>query len=346
MQSPANQSAHAGADAGASGSPATGGDAAVHEGDAAMPAVDAGPPAAPPDLMHTFPVLTVPANQELIGVCQSWTLGNDAPLNVNRVVASNGGGFHHSNWIWVDDTSYDGTDGTWKCDERGFDQILAGAVGGVFFAQSTQARGDTQAFPAGVAFEMPAHARIIGDVHLLNPTDADIDTSLSFELYTLPADEVQVKLQPMAFTNTALDIAASSETHARMECATPQPDFDIYYVLPHYHSMGLGMQIDVMGGAMDGNNLFMNMGGYGESVGRTFDPPIAVRGADGLAITCNYQNDRATSVGYGEGDQEMCVTLIYSSGAKAGGTAVTNFSTEDNAGVHSTDALCVAVGSP
>src|SRR6185295_16642636 len=138
-----------------------------------------------------YPMLTVPANQELIGVCQSWTLGNDAALFVNRVVARNDGAFHHSNWIWVDDTSYDGPDGTWQCDERGFDQILAGAVGGVFFAQSTQARGDTQALPAGVAFEMPAHARIIGDVHLLNPTDTDIDTSLSFELYTLPADQVQ-----------------------------------------------------------------------------------------------------------------------------------------------------------
>ena len=74
-----------------------------------------------------------------------------------------------------------------------------------------------------------------------------------------------------------------------MECATPQPDFDVYYVLPHYHSMGLGMRIDVLGGPMDGANLFSNMGGYGESVGRTFDPPIAVRGADALAITCDYR---------------------------------------------------------
>jgi hypothetical protein len=309
-------------------------------------AADAALPAQPPDLEHTFPALTIAANSEQVGVCQSWTLGNDAPLYVNRVVEHNTGGFHHSNWIWVDDASYDGPDGTWPCDERGFEQILAGAVGGVFFAQSTQALKDTQAFPEGVAFEMPEHARIIGDVHMLNPNSAPIDTSLTFELYTLPADQVQVKLQPMAFTNTALDIAAASDTHARMECATPQPDFDVYYVLPHYHSMGLGMQIDVLGGAMDGTNLFMNEGGYGESVGQTFDPPLQVRGANGLAITCDYRNPRDTAVVYGEGDQEMCVTLIYSSGAKAGGTAVTNFSVDDNGGVHSTDALCVSVGAP
>jgi hypothetical protein len=333
-----------GHDAGArAASPATSVADAGHSADAGSAAAA---PSAPPDFAHTFPDLTVGAGAELIGTCQSWTLGNDQPVYVNRVVSSNDGGFHHSNWIWVDDTSYDGPDGTWQCADRGFDQILAGAVGGVFFAQSTQARHDTQAFPEGVAFEMPAHARIIGDVHLLNAGDTAVTTRLGFELYTLPANAVRVQLQPMAFTNTALDIAASTDTSARMECATPQPDFDIYYVLPHYHVMGLGMRIDVMGGPMDRTNVFSAMGGFGMSVGQTFDPPIAVHGADGLAITCDYRNPRASTVGYGEGDQEMCVTLIYSSGAKAGGTAIDNFSTLDDGGVHRTDALCVSVGSP
>ena len=123
-----------------------------------------GVPSPPPEFARYVSRNTVAPGQEQIGVCQSWTLGNEQPVRVNRVVERNLGAFHHSNWIWVDDTSYDGPDGTWPCDERGFDQILAGAVGGVFFAQSTQALTDTQGFPDGVAFEMPAHARIIGDV--------------------------------------------------------------------------------------------------------------------------------------------------------------------------------------
>jgi hypothetical protein len=241
---------------------------------------------------------------------------------------------------------FTGPDGTWTCADRGFDQILAGAAGGVFFAQSTQARADTQAFPPGVAFQMPAHVRIIGDVHLLNATQADIDTSLRFEVYTLPASEVRVPLQPMAFTNTALDIAASGETKARMQCATPQPDFDIYYILPHFHGLGQNMAIDVAGGALDGKVIYRSAGSFGEAWGQTFDPPIAVTGALGLGVTCDYQNPRSTAVHYGEGDQEMCVTLIYSSGQKAGGMALTNLTTTDQGGVHSTDSLCVSVGSP
>ena len=63
-------------------------------------------------------------------------------------------------------------------------------------------------------------------------------------------------------------------------------------------------------------------------------------------MTCEYQNPRAESVHYGEGDQEMCVVLIYSSGGKAGGTAVTNLDTADANGMHKTDALCVGASTP
>jgi hypothetical protein len=150
----------------------------------------------------------------------------------------------------------------------------------------------------------------------------------------------------MAFTNTALDIAPGGETKARMQCATPQPDFDIYYILPHFHLLGQRMAIDVAGGALDGTTIYRSAGNFGDAWGQTFDPPIAIRGADALGITCDYQNPRMSVVQYGEGDQEMCVTLIYSSGAKAGGIALNNLSVSDDGGVHETDALCVSVGSP
>lgn len=306
---------------------------------------DGGPPPRRADLEHAFESVSLDPGEELLGTCQSWTLNNDQPLNVNRVVETNGGNFHHSNWIWVPDTLYTGPDGTFKCADRGFDQIAAGALGGVFFAQSTQARGDTQAFPDGVAFTMPAHARIIGDVHLLNTTDAPAQTSLRFELYTLPDSDVRVPLQPMAFTNLSLDIAPQTETRARMQCATPQPDFDIYYVLPHFHSLGQGLSIDVAGGPMDGSNIFQSMGAIGNSLGKTFDPPIAIKGSTGLAVTCDYRNPGTSTVKYGEGDQEMCVVLIYSDGKKAGGETFGNLTTNDSGGVHQTDALCIAVGA-
>jgi hypothetical protein len=223
---------------------------------------------------------------------------------------------------------------------------VAGGAGGVFFAQSTQARTDTQAFPPGVAFQMPARVRVIGDVHLLNATSAALTTRVHFDVFTLPADEVRVQLQPMAFTNTTLDIRPAAETHAHMSCQMPQPDFDVYYVLPHFHSLGQAMQIDVVGGPMDGTPIFRSTGSHGESRGRTFDPPIAVTGALSLGITCEYQNPRQTAVGYGIGDQEMCVTLIYSTGRKAGGISTLNLGVTSDGGVYRTDAACLSVSPP
>jgi hypothetical protein len=333
-----------GGSAGTAGRASPGNDAG---GSSSEPDAGDSPAAEPPaDLTHTFPELSLAANEEKTGVCQSWTLDNDEPLFVNRVVASNLGGLHHSNWIWVDDASYDGPDGTWPCDERGFEQVLAAAAGGVFFAQSTQARHDVQAFPPGAAFEMPAHARIIGDIHLLNVAAEPLATNLRFDIFTLPASDVRVKLQPMAFTNTALDIAAAGDTSARMQCAVPQPDFDVYYVLPHFHENGRQLRVDVAGGERDGSNLFTSRGSFGDALGQVFDPPARVRGAEGLVITCDYQNASEQQLGYGVGEQEMCVVLIYATGLKAGGTAVTNVSVEDTAGIHRTDALCLSVGTP
>lgn len=317
-----------------------GGSAAIGESGPVSPSPE------PPDLTHTFEPVQVDPGEEITGLCQSWTLGNAEALFINRVAADNLGAFHHSNWIWVPEANYPGPDGTWPCADRNFDQIVAGAIGGVFFAQSTQSRTDTQAFPDGVAFEMPSRVRIIGDVHLLNASGSAATTSLSFEIFTLPAAAVRVKLQPMAFTNMALDIAPSTETHARMQCATPQPDFDVYYVLPHYHTLGKAMRVDVAGGAMNGMSLFGAEGTYGEPSGETYDPPIHVAGAAGLAITCEYENPRAAAVRYGFGDQEMCVSLVYSTGKKAGGMALTNLTVMDVGGVHHTDALCVSVGAP
>ncbi len=296
----------------------------------------------PPDLSYTFPMMDVAPSEEVNGRCQSWTLDNPSPIHVNRIVATNSGSVHHSNWIWVPDDQYPGPDGTWACDDRGFNQILGGAVGGVFFAQSTQALTDTQAFPPGVAFEMPAHVRIIGDIHLQNPSPDPVQTQIHFDVFTLDPGEVTVPVQPMAYTNLALDIAPLTQTEARMQCAT-SADFDVYYVLPHYHSLGTAMDITVAGGTMDGTSVFAASPHYGEPGGRAYDPPFAVRGALGLAITCTYDNDRSVTVGYGTGDQEMCVTLLYTSGPKAGGQASLNLTTTDVGGVHHTDGFCLSI---
>jgi len=261
------------------------------------------------------------------------------------VRAHDEGGIHRSTFVWVDDASYPGPDGTWLCAERGFDPFLAAAAGGVIFAQSTGTVSDEHAFPRGVAFEVPAHARIIGDVHLLNSESMAGTTRIGFEIDTLPPAEVTVQLQPMAFSNTTLDIPAGSMTRARMQCVTGQSDFEIYYVLPHFHSTGVEIRVGAVGGPMDGQNLWSARGGYGEVLGEMLDPPITVQDALGLEITCDYHNTTGDRLSYGPAE-EMCIALMYATGNKGSWLTSGFVHIADIGELHDTQAACHSAVAP
>ncbi|HLL24478.1 MAG TPA: hypothetical protein VK427_20245, partial [Kofleriaceae bacterium] len=63
--------------------------------------------------------------------CVQISLDNETYANVNVVELTTGKGFHHSNWFYVPDFQFPGADGTFDCDERGFDQAVAAIKGGV-----------------------------------------------------------------------------------------------------------------------------------------------------------------------------------------------------------------------
>src|SRR5512139_1919268 len=88
-------------------------------------------------------------SEEVDGSCVQISLDNDEYMNVNVVELTTGAGFHHSNWFFVPETTFPGADGTFRCDDRLFDQAVAAIRGGVIFAQSTQAPHELQQFPAG-----------------------------------------------------------------------------------------------------------------------------------------------------------------------------------------------------
>lgn len=89
-------------------------------------------------LRHVFPPVYLDVGEEVADVCQSWTLDNEEPLYVNAVRQTNEGGWHHSNSTFGPEEVFDGPDGTWNCDDRGYALQFAVAAGGVLFAQSAE----------------------------------------------------------------------------------------------------------------------------------------------------------------------------------------------------------------
>jgi hypothetical protein len=303
-------------------------------------------------LTHTYDVLPLDVAGEISGICQTWVLGNDEPLYVRKVRQTNGGGWHHSNWFFVPEETYppnhevEGPDatleGTWRCEDRNFREYFAAAAGGVFFAQSTQALEETQAFPAGAALEIPARSVIVGSVHLLNISAAPMESALTMEVETLPSEAVQIHLTPFSFSNTSLDIPPGpdpeggvyQESRFSMTCdlreafqrqLRMEPDYHVYYVLAHYHEWGNYFNLSFAHEDGRRETILELENRVGEPIGKTIDPPMSNNGATGLQLDCGYINNTDRTLRYGLGGQEMCVFLAYTdSNLKVGTSAADN----------------------
>jgi hypothetical protein len=303
-------------------------------------------------LSHTYDPISLDVGGEISNVCQTWVLDNDEPLYVTKVRQQNDGGWHHSNWFFVPEWAYQPdtggsegpVEGTWKCSDRGFREYLAAAAGGVFFAQSTQALEEGQVFPEGAALEIPPKSAIVGSVHLLNISAAPIDSALTMEVETVPADQVQVRLTPFSFSNTSLDIAPQRESRFSMTCDLSDtfeknlgiaPDYNVYYVLAHYHEWGNYFNLSFTQADGSRQTILQLENRVGEPIGRTIDPPMNNNGAPALTVDCGYLNNTDRTLVYGLGGQEMCVFLAYTdSGLKVGTSGADNHPMgEDESGV-------------
>ena len=267
-------------------------------------------------LLFEFPVLQVAPGQQLVSVCQSVSLDNDEPIPVNKVTMDAGPAWHHANWYYVPEDRFEGPDGTWNCSDRAFETLTGGLWGGVIYAMSTQTRHEVQAFQPGAAVVIPPRSKLVGEVHLINASDAPVTTSMSLELAPIPDTAVDIALQPsmLIYLDLALPPLARSRfsTDCDLAAAWGAPlDMRIHYVLPHYHELGDGFGLEVLGGAADGQSVFQAESAIGEPLGGTLDPPVDISGADGLRFSCSYQNTTSDVVGWGLGGREMCVGLAF-----------------------------------
>jgi hypothetical protein len=264
--------------------------------------------------------IEVPAGHEDEDTCQSWTLGNPTELWVSGITERNDGGYHHANWFFVPDDKFVLPDGTWSCNEHRFNEVAAALLGGYLFALSTQSVAETQALPAGSAIRIPPYSRIIGASHLLNSTDLSVRTTMHISIKTVPPARVEAKLAPARIQYVDLDLDPMKRSSFTTECLFDQAhqdrlgaplQYELFYTLAHYHDLGTYAQLEVAGGPRDGE-VIMRHDGYGDNFGQAVDPPLDLGaiGARGVRFTCGFMNPRTTAVGWGIGDQEMCVLAL------------------------------------
>src|SRR5690606_29942975 len=79
----------------------------------------------------------------------------------------------------------------------------------------------------------------------------------------------------------------------------------------HYHYLGNYFAVEVIGGSLDGMMLHEISGFSAEPVGKRFDPPLDLADAAGIRLTCGYDNWTDKIIGWGNGDQEMCILFGF-----------------------------------
>ncbi|MCW5806305.1 MAG: hypothetical protein KIT31_28325 [Deltaproteobacteria bacterium] len=263
--------------------------------------------------------IEIAAGVEDEDTCQSWTLNNPTELWVNGITQRNDGAYHHANWFFVPDNLFNFPDGTWSCSQAEFSELTAALLGGYLFALSTQSLEEAQALPAGSAIRIPPFSRVIGSSHFLNGSDAPIKTTMRLTLHTLPLAQVTAKMAPARITYHDLHLDASRRSSFTTECLLDDAhmqrvgeplQYELHYVLSHYHQLGAYTRVEIAGGPRDGEVLAEHLG-YGENFGQPVPfIDLGQIGARGLRFTCGFQNPRDVSVGWGIGDQEMCVVAL------------------------------------
>ena len=282
---------------------------------------------------HSFGVQSLGPRQET-EPCIQWTLDNDQSIYIEAVTLSNDGGFHHSNWFLVPEELFPGEDGFFSCPDRGFTELEAAVQGTVLTAQSTQSRFERMELPPGVVVKAPPRHKVIAGGHLLNLADADYDTELRMTLDIVHPREVEIVAAPFRLTYYDLDIPAFTEARFTSTCnlagayenAAGKPiDLQLYYVLPHYHYLGNYFDLTVVGGPRDGESVFRLDGFNAGANGQGYPQPVDLTDAEGFSFTCGYDNWTDKQIGWGIGDQEMCVMLgLADSAVLMDGTAGNN----------------------
>ena len=286
-----------------------------------------------PQILRFGPYNLTPG-EEITTDCVQITLNNTEDIYINSVAFDAAGpGMHHSNWFWVPESSFPGPhwngknsstdDGTFTCSDRNFDQSVAALFGGVLFAQSTQAQQENQQFLPGYAIKIPAHAKLVAQIHLFNPGDNAITVKPSLTLTPIPESSLEKQLAGLSFEDHALSLPPNMQSSFLVDdcdllgsdqnppAPWPAPNFKIYYALAHYHQMGTGLTIEALKPDGTATPFYTTTDSIGDSLGAPIDPPFDFTGYTKLRFTCTYYNNTAATVVWGNGTQEMCVFLAF-----------------------------------
>jgi hypothetical protein len=147
------------------------------------------------------------------------------------------------------------------------------------------------------------------NTHYLNASPDPIEVEARINLYTIPAEEVEVEASMLFHYNPFIRVPANGASSARMRCTVGQ-DISVVRLQSHMHRRGVGFQAFLTDGAGEPLQEIYATTQWEQVPARNYDPPLQVKAGQAIDSRCDYMNPEGRDVAQGLTTQdEMCVLL-------------------------------------
>ena len=165
------------------------------------------------------------------------------------------------------------------------------------------------AMPTDVAYRIPAGRQLVLQMHLFNPGDSPLESTVTIDLTGIAEDKVGALAQVVEAGSVQIDLPPGEATTIHGKCTLAR-DVSVFGLLPHMHSLGTTFQAWVENGTE--TTMLYNAGFFGETQQFARFAPVAMPKGAPLNVACDYVNSSSARVGYGPSARdEMCFAVAY-----------------------------------
>jgi len=258
----------------------------------------------------TFGPVTVPSGQENTQ-CVVTRLKNLTAAHVGTIHNVLSDGSHHLIVYRTNDTQEQLT----PFDCQPFSDLLKPAKGTPLMI--TQKKDDTLTLPQGVAFSINADQFVRLEMHYINASPAELQVSATSTFVTMPESQFQNEADFLFFGNPDINIPAHSAMTLGPTYLPLPPDLadsKFFGFAGHTHQWGTNVSVATTTGKTGPDTPIYDVPNWQWAEPETVyvDPPLTVPQNGGFHLTCEWQNDSANTVKFGESaNDEMCFFWTY-----------------------------------
>ena len=183
----------------------------------------------------------------------------------------------------------------------------AGALGeGFAFIAGSSKRYTEATLPEGVGRKLYGGQKLIFNYHYLNTSKEPVPAGSKLNIHTIEGSSIVHRPQLFALLNQTIAIPARQKASFTMEC-TMRQDVVVFGLSRHTHRWGTDFEAWLVGGARDGERLFMSSD-WETNTGYAPDPPLVMRNGEGFRFRCDFDNTTDAPLYWGDkATEEMCI---------------------------------------